>query len=138
MTDTPPETNAKTKEPEAEKRGPGRPKAEKPEIKELPAKKARYEQAFDLLGVGDGVAYYNCGSREDDPLPAKITAKHKGSRCFDLTVWAPGDRSAHATVDGIRHIDDPDYSEPNRKENGAWEPTLQTKMLMDLINARSN
>lgn len=75
------------------------------------------------MGVGDFVLYWITGERIDDPCAALVTKKYESSRSLDLTIYVQGARWALKSADGVRHIEDPDYSEHTRKENGAWEPT---------------
>ncbi len=93
---------------------------EKPRPKQNPNESERHFHAID---VGDWVLYWITGTRVDYACPALVTMVHEPSRSLDLTVFARDGRNVLKVENGVRHIDDPDYPVPQRKEVGAWEPT---------------
>ncbi len=86
------------------------------------------------MDVGDWILYWITGSRVDYPCPALVTGKHGSSRSLDITVFAKDGRHVLKTENGVRHIDDPDYPVPQRKEVGAWEPTKTFLRNLDLVS----
>lgn len=95
-----------------------------------------HRRHFAHINIGSWVWFYECGQRDAEPYPALVTRKYKNSQSIDVTIYAQEQRMPMRFASGLRHIDDPDYLEHQKTENGAWEPTPADKLLMELSDAR--
>lgn len=97
-----------------------------------------------FVDVGSIVWWYDMGSRENDPYPALVTRKirqpisrteHLLSLGLTIFFTRPAGKMAaiHRVEESVRHMEDPDYTGPDRESLGGWDLRPQDKRLLDLL-----
>ncbi len=84
------------------------------------------------LGIGMMVHWWYTGARVGDPYPAMVTRFNPETGAVNLSIFADQQLRIHKHEQGCRHIDDPDHNEHQKKENGAWELTPETRLLLTM------
>lgn len=109
-----------------------KPKAEVPDFRKF----------FKFAHVGMMVWWYDVGTRENPPYPALITRKNRNPDAplldsVDITIFSVGatnkGQTVHRCESGVRHIDDTEYTGPDKVEIGAWDLTPSMRLLFDLV-----